>query len=111
LLQFWQPHWLQSKVALTEVQLPEVTEACTESAAAADGLYACDYPVDKLYKAASAGLEAKNPAAFAVLSKLQLTTEQQNEIAAMVDSDGMTPLDAATAWVEANADVVAGWMS
>jgi ABC-type proline/glycine betaine transport system substrate-binding protein len=46
-----------------------------------------------------------------MLSKFQLTTEQQNEIAAMVDSDGMTPLDAATAWVEANADVVAGWMS
>ena len=111
LLQFWQPHWLQSKVALTEVQLPEVTDACTESAAAADGMYACDYPVDKLYKAASAGLEAKNAAAFAMLSKFQLTTEQQNEIAAMVDSDGMTPLDAATAWVEANADVVAGWMS
>jgi glycine betaine/proline transport system substrate-binding protein len=111
LLQFWQPHWLQSKVALTEVKLPEVTDACTESAAAADGMYACDYPVDKLYKAASAGLEAKNAAAFAMLSKFQLTTEQQNEIAAMVDSDGMTPLDAATAWVEANADVVAGWMS
>jgi glycine betaine/proline transport system substrate-binding protein len=111
LLQFWQPHWLQSKVALTEVKLPEVTDACTESAAAADGMYACDYPVDKLYKAASAGLEAKNPAAFAMLSKFQLTTEQQNEIAAMVDSDGMTPLDAAKAWVDANADVVAGWMA
>jgi glycine betaine/proline transport system substrate-binding protein len=110
LLQFWQPHWLQSKVALTEVKLPEVTEECTASAAAADGMYACDYPVDKLYKAASAGLEAKNPAAFAMLSKFQLTTEQQNEIAAMVDSDGMTPLDAAKAWVDANADVVAGWM-
>ena len=111
LLQFWQPHWLQSKVDLTEVKLPEVTEECTASAAAADGMYACDYPVDKLYKAASAGLEAKNAAAFAMLSKFQLTTEQQNEIAAMVDSDGMTPLDAAKAWVEANPDVVAGWMS
>jgi len=111
LLQFWQPHWLQSKVDLTEVKLPEVTEECTASAAAADGMYACDYPVDKLYKAASAGLEAKNAAAFAMLSKFQLTTEQQNEIAAMVDSDGMTPLDAAKAWVEANPDVVAGWMN
>ena len=62
-------------------------------------------------KAAKLIIEAKNAAAFAMLSKFQLTTEQQNEIAAMVDSDGMTPLDAATAWVEANADVVAGWMS
>ena len=111
LLQFWQPHWLQSKVSLTEVELPAVTDECLASAAAADGAYACDYPVDELYKAASAGLEEKNPTAFAFLSKLQLTTDQQNEIAAMVDSDGMAPDDAAKAWVDANPDVVAAWLS
>lgn len=110
LLQFWQPHWLQSKVDLTEVTLPEVTEACTASAAAGDGGYACDYPVDKLYKAGSAKLEGKNKMAFDVLKRFQLTTAQQNEIAAMVDSDGMTPLDAATKWVAANPDAVKAWM-
>ena len=46
LMQFWQPHWLQSKVDLTEVELPEVTDACLQSAADDDGKYACDYPVD-----------------------------------------------------------------
>jgi len=111
LLQFWQPHWLQSKVDLTEVKLPDVTEECLASAAAGDGKYNCDYPVDKLYKAASATLEAKNPAAFAFLSKFQLTTEQQNELAGMVDSDGMAPDAAAKAWVDANPDVVAAWLS
>ena len=111
LLQFWQPHWLQSKVALTEVKLPDVTDECLASAAAADGKYACDYPADPLYKAASAKLEAKNPAAFAFLGKLQLTTEQQNEIAAMVDSDGMSAADAAKTWVDANPDIVAGWLA
>lgn len=110
LMQFWQPHWLQSKVALTEVKLPDVTDECLASAAAADGKYACDYPVDELYKAASAKLEGKNPAAFAFLQKIQLTTEQQNAIAAMIDGDGMTPADAAKKWVDANADVVAGWV-
>jgi glycine betaine/proline transport system substrate-binding protein len=110
LLQFWQPHWLQSKVELTEVALPEVTEACTASAAAGDGGYACDYPVDKLYKAGSAKLESKNTMAFDFLKRFQLTTAQQNEIAAMVDSDKMTPLDAATKWVAANPDVVKAWM-
>ena len=110
LLQFWQPHWLQSQVDLTEVKLPDVTDECLASAAAGDGNYACDYPVDNLYKAANAGLEAKNPAAFAFLSKFQLTTEQQNEIAAMIDGDGMAPDAAAKAWVEANADVVSGWL-
>ena len=57
----------------------------------------------------SAGLEAKNPAAFAFLQKFQLTTEQQNEIAAMIDGDGMDPADAAQTWVDANPDVVAAW--
>lgn len=110
LLQFWQPHWLQSKVELTEVKLPDVTDECLASAAAGDGGYACDYPVDPLYKAASAKLESKNKAVFDFLSKIQLTTEQQNEIAAMIDSQGMTPADAAAAWVDANADVVSGWL-
>jgi glycine betaine/proline transport system substrate-binding protein len=110
LLQFWQPHWLQSKVDLTEVKLPDVTDECLASAAAADGAYACDYAPDPLYKAASAGLAEKNPAAFAFLQKFQLTTDQQNEIAAMIDSDGMAPDAAAKAWVEANPDVVAGWV-
>ncbi len=55
LLQFWQPHWLQSKVKLTEVKLPPVTDACLASAKAADGKYACDYAPDPLYKAANAG--------------------------------------------------------
>ena len=111
LLQFWQPHWLQSQVDLTEVELPEVTDECLASAAAGDGNYACDYPVDELYKAANAGLEAKNAAAFAFLSKLQLTTEQQNEIAAMIDGDGMAADAAAKAWVDANPDVVDAWLA
>lgn len=109
LLQFWKPHWLQSKVALTEVKLPDYTPECAASAEAKDGKYACDYPVDILYKAASAKLEAKNAAAFAFLSKFQLTTAQQQEIAAMVDSDGKTAAEAATAWVAANPDVVKSW--
>ena len=110
LLQFWQPHWLQSKVKLSEVKLPDVTDACTAAATANDGSYACDYPVDILYKAASAKLEAKNAKAFAFLSKMQLTTDQQNEIAAMVDSDGKTAAEAAQIWVDANPDVVAEWL-
>jgi glycine betaine/proline transport system substrate-binding protein len=111
LMQFWKPHWKQLEVDLTEVKLPDVTDACAASAAAGDGAYACDYPVDKLYKAASAGLEAKNAAAFKFLSTFQLTTEQQSEIAGYVDRDGMSAADAAKKWVDANPDVVAAWMA
>jgi glycine betaine/proline transport system substrate-binding protein len=111
LLQFWQPHWLQSKVKLTEVKLPDVTQACLDSAAAGDGKYACDYAPDPLYKAANAKLETKNKAAFDFLKKFQLTTDQQNEIAAMIDGDGKAPDAAAKEWVDAHEDVVNGWLA
>jgi len=110
LLQFWQPHWLQSKVKLAEVTLPEFTDACAESAAANDGKFACDYPIDKLYKAFNDKLETKAPNSFAVLSNLQLTTDQQNEIAALIDGDGMTPAEAAQQWVDANEAVWKSWL-
>ncbi len=110
LMQFWKPHWKQLEVDLTEVKLPDVTDACAASAAANDGQYACDYPVDMLYKAGSAKLAEKNPAAFAFLEKLQLTSEQQSEIMGYIDRDGMDPLAAAQKWVDANPDVVAAWM-
>jgi glycine betaine/proline transport system substrate-binding protein len=111
LLQFWQPHWLQSQVKLTEVKLPPVTDACLASAKAGDGKYACDYAPDALYKAANAGLEAKNKTAFDFLKKFQLTTDQQNEIAAKIDGDAKEdPAVAAKEWVDANPDVVNSWL-
>jgi glycine betaine/proline transport system substrate-binding protein len=110
LLQFWQPHWLQSKVKLAEVKLPDFSDACKASAAANDGKYACDYPIDKLYKAFNDKLQEKDPKSFEVLSKLTLTTEQQNEIAAMIDGDGMTPEAAAKQWVADNEAVWKAWL-
>lgn len=110
LMQFWKPHWKHLEADLTEVKLPDVTEACAQSAKDADGGYACDYPVDALYKAASAGLEAKNPAAFALFSAMQLTNDQQSVVAGYIDRDGMDPLAAANRWVAENGDVVEAWL-
>jgi glycine betaine/proline transport system substrate-binding protein len=110
LLQFWKPHWKQLEVEMVEVKLPDVTDECLASAAAGDGKYACDYAVDELYKAASAKLEGKNAKAFAVLKALQLTTEQQSEIAGFIDRDGMKPAEAAKKWVDANKDVWKAWI-
>lgn len=111
LMQFWKPHWKHLGVDLVEVKLPDITPACEASLAAADGLYACDYPIDELYKAANAGLEAKNPQVFALLSKLTLTTEQQSEIAGYVDRDGLTAASAAKKWVDANPDIWKAWLA
>ncbi|MFM2182196.1 MAG: hypothetical protein RJB61_490 [Actinomycetota bacterium] len=111
LMQLWKPHWKQSRVELVEVKLPDVTDECIASAAAGDGMYNCDYPVDLLYKAANAGLEAKNAQVFALLQKLSISTEQQAAIAAYMDGDGMTPADAAQKWVDENSAVWQTWLS
>ena len=111
LMQFWKPHWKQAKVDLVEVKLPPITPECEASLAAADGKYACDYPVDELYKAANSGLEAKNPAVFKLLSAMQLTTEQQSEIGSYIDGDGLSPEAAAKKWVDANPDVWKAWLA
>ncbi|MDO8363579.1 MAG: glycine betaine ABC transporter substrate-binding protein [Actinomycetota bacterium] len=111
LMQFWQPHWKQLEVELVEVKLPDISPACEAALASQDGTYACDYPVDELYKAANAGLEEKNAAAFNLLKNLQLTTEQQSEIAGYVDRDGMSAAEAGQKWVDANAAVWQAWLS
>ena len=110
LLQFWQPHWMPPNAKLTEVKLPDITAACDASRVAGDGGYACDYPVDILYKAANAGLEAKNKAAFDFLSKFTITTDQQNAVGQRMESDGIAADVAAKDWVDANPDVVNSWL-
>ncbi len=111
LVQFWKPHWLHLSLDLTEVALPESTPECEAARSDSSNGVGCDYPADVLYKAANAGLEAKNPAAFGFLNKLQLTTDQQSEIAGYVDRDGMTIADASAKWIADNGDVVKSWMS
>jgi glycine betaine/proline transport system substrate-binding protein len=108
LMQFWAPHWLHGKLDLVEVKLPEFTEECAASAAANDGKYACDYQVDKLYKAFSQTLQERAPNAFEVLSNLQLTTEQQNEIGAAAEAS--SDAEAAQEWVDANEDIWKAWL-
>jgi glycine betaine/proline transport system substrate-binding protein len=111
LLQFWQPHWKWATgLPFVRVKLPDVTDACKAAAKAGGDGYACDYPIDELYKVASAKLKEKNAAVYNVLSKLQLTTDQQNQIASYVDSDKMEAGAAAQKWVDANAAVWQAWL-
>jgi glycine betaine/proline transport system substrate-binding protein len=109
LMYFWTPHWAQSKYELTNVELPAVTPEC--EAAAADNVddYACAYPPDPLFKAFNDGLEAKAPAAFAFLSAMSYTNDDQNGIGLDI-SDGMDPLDAANKWIDANPDAWQPWV-
>lgn len=109
LFYFWTPHWAQSKYDLTMIQLPEVSAACEEAAAGDVDAYACAYPEDVLYKAFNADLESRAPAAFALLSALQYTNEDQNSIGLDI-SNGIDGDEAAQTWIDAHPDVWQPWV-
>jgi glycine betaine/proline transport system substrate-binding protein len=108
---FYTPHWAHRKYDLTEVQLPAYDEDCEEAARERDGEgYDCDYANDVLFKALSLRLEDKAPAAFRFLRNFNYTTDDQQEIAFQVDSEGVPMRQAAAQWIEDNPDVWRAWL-
>jgi glycine betaine/proline transport system substrate-binding protein len=117
LFYFYNPQWKWADPAfadaVTQVELPEITDECTQSAAeqGKDGKYACAYPPDELYKAISADLESKNPAAFGFLQKFELTDTDQNTITSYKNVDDMTIEEAAQKWVDENESTWQEWLT
>ena len=110
LMYWWTPTAAVAKYDLVKVELPEVTDECNASAAASDGGYACDYPEDVLFKAASAGLEEKAPEVFTFLQKFTLSTDDQLEMLPRFEIDGDDPAAVAGDWVDDHPDVWQAWL-
>ncbi|RPJ01189.1 MAG: glycine/betaine ABC transporter substrate-binding protein [Chloroflexi bacterium] len=111
LFYFWTPHSIHAEYDLTEVMLPEYTDVCYEGVAEGNVEdIACDYPADELFKIFWAGLEEAYPDVFTFLSNMNYTTDDQISMVAAVDLDGLTPEEAAEAWVEENEDVWREWL-
>ncbi len=111
LVYWYTPLWANQVYDMTEVQLPEVTQECTDAAANNKGVgYACDYPLDTLYKAAAADLQDRSATAFAFIQAMNYDSASQEEVAYAIDQEGQTPEAAAQAWVDANQDVWQPWV-
>jgi glycine betaine/proline transport system substrate-binding protein len=113
LFYFYTPQWANAKYPLVTVKLPDITPACTASAAGQgkDGKYACDYPTDHLMKAISAKLETKNAAVFNFLKKMTWSDNDQNTVTKYKNEDGLTIEAAAQKWVDDNESVWKAWLS
>jgi glycine betaine/proline transport system substrate-binding protein len=108
---FYTPHWAHQKYDLTEVQLPAYDEQCEEAARERDGEgYDCDYANDVLFKALSLALRDKAPQAFRFFQRFKYTTDDQQEIAFLVDSEKMPIAEAADQWIGENEDVWRTWL-
>ncbi|WP_374687088.1 ABC transporter substrate-binding protein [Promineifilum sp.] len=108
LFYFWTPHSIHAKYELTEVALPEHTEACY--AEADTGGVACDYPGDDLFKIFWAGLAEAAPDAYTLLKNMNYSTEDQITMVAAVELDGKTADEAAREWLAANEATWRAWM-
>ena len=108
---WWTPQWANAKYDLVEVELPAYNEECADIALndpEAVG-YDCDYADDVLYKAFSAELETKDPAAFEFLSNFAWTAEDQNSVAQAIQ-EGTDGEEAAQTWLDANEDTWQAWL-
>jgi glycine betaine/proline transport system substrate-binding protein len=109
LMYFWKPHWAQAQYDLTNVELPEVTQACLDAALDDPSKYDCAYSADPLYKGFNPDLETKAPAAFEFLSAMSYTYEDQLGISQEIH-DGTDPEAAAQKWIDANPTVWQPWV-
>lgn len=107
LFYFWTPHSAHAKYDLTNVTLPPYTPECEAKGADKRD---CDYPEDVLYKAAWAGLKDAAPDAFALLSNMNYTSQDQIGMLAAVDVDKKTAAEAAQTWIDGHKDVWSKWV-
>jgi glycine betaine/proline transport system substrate-binding protein len=102
---FYTPQWFLNEVPLVQVKLPQDTNACGGDAAAIDG----DCPEYILDKIASKKLMDSGDTFAKLVQNFSWTNEDQNQVAADIES-GTDPAAAAQKWIDANPDVVAGWL-
>ncbi|HSH04715.1 MAG TPA: glycine betaine ABC transporter substrate-binding protein [Anaerolineae bacterium] len=100
LFYFWTPHPLLFELELTQVKLPEYSEACYANLEQ-DGV-ACDYPPDFLFKAYWPGLQDYAPEAYQLLQNIHYSNDDQIFMMGMVEMQGMLPEEAAQLWLDQN---------
>ena len=109
----WTPNFAEAVWPGEFVNFPEWVEGCDKDPAVGpipDKTYDCGNPANGYLKiAAWDGMKDKWPKAYATLQKVSFTNAQIAQMAKLVDVDGMEPEDAATAWLEANADTWKPW--
>ncbi len=103
---FYEPQWLFAQIPLARVELPPYEPGCQEPASATD----CDYPVTTLKKIVGAEWADSGDASVGLVENFEWTNADQNAVGAMIAEDGMSPEDAADAWIEENQDMVDSWL-
>ncbi len=101
----WTPNFTDAE-GFTFIEFPEYTPGCRKEDGG-DGK--CGSPKGWLKKAANYKFPKTHPAAYTAFSKVDFSTTQIGQMAALVDIDKMDHKDAAAKWLADNEAVWKGW--
>jgi glycine betaine/proline transport system substrate-binding protein len=93
----WEPHPMNANFDLTYLT-------------GGDDWFGPDLGGATVFTNTRAGYAAACPNVGALLNNLVFTLAMENEIMGAILNDGADPVDAATAWMSANPDLVMGWL-
>ena len=113
---WYTPQYLNQEYDLSEVQLPPRTDAnkdCKDDSKAGGDpeQYKCEYDVTVINKLFSKKFAESGSPAYDVLKKLELTNEDQEEVAKAIAGDKVDPEKAGQDWVEENKAKVDAWLN
>ena len=109
---WYTPQFLNQEYELAEVQLPERTADCKDDAKSGGNpeQYKCAYDVTVIEKLFSKEFAESGSPAYDVLSKMELTNDDQELVAKQIAGDKVDPEKAGADWVAANRDKVDAWL-
>ncbi|MBN1527518.1 MAG: hypothetical protein JW895_00535 [Thermoleophilaceae bacterium] len=113
---WYTPQYLNQEYDLAEVQLPPRTDAnqdCKDDSKSGGDpeQYKCEYDVTVINKLFSKKFADSKSPAYDMLSKFELTNEDQEQVAKAIAGDKVDPEKAGQDWVEENQDKVDAWLN
>lgn len=108
LMMMYQPHWIFTKYDLEFVEWNPIEGECVEETQVKDT--ACGFQQATADKVVWGGFEGKWPAAFQMLSAMELTNEDENAAILAVDAEGARVEDIAVEWFANNEERWRPWV-
>ena len=101
LIYSWEPHWTHAMYDMVEIDLPPYDE---------NKWPVTDWPEDIPYNFGSPTLQERHPDAYAFLSSMKFTAQQQAEMILDIDIHGMDTDSAVRKWMAAHEDLWRSWI-
>ncbi|MEW1659510.1 MULTISPECIES: ABC transporter substrate-binding protein [unclassified Streptomyces] len=110
-LTYWyEPQWLFNQVPMVEVKLPKYTDACAAKGAKDPQSVDCAYPTTRLKKFFNTDFAKGGSPAAQFLKNFHWDKKDQNEVAELIASRGLSADEAAKQWVQEHPDVWKQWL-